>query len=70
MKIAWRQWRLGALVAIFLGLLSAGAGLLGDMSWKSFVAVACTSLLTHFAAFLSQNPVNQISFDTAQIQKP
>jgi hypothetical protein len=60
MTFSWKQWKMGALIAIGLGLLSAGAGLAGNMNWTAFVAVCCVSITTHFAAFLSQHPIESI----------
>ena len=57
----FKKWKLGLILAIGSGLLSAGAGLVGDMGWKSFVAVLCVSLLTNLGNFLKQHPVEDIS---------
>ena len=60
----FKAWKLGACIAIVLSALVAGSGLAAGMSWQSFVAVFCTAALTHFGAFVTQNPVDKIKFDS------
>lgn len=64
----WRKWKLGLLVASLMALFSAGAGLVGDMGWKSFLAVFCVSLVTNWGTFLKAHPVEDIQ-DTGFIEK-
>lgn len=68
MKMNWRKWRAGLLIAFFCSLLSAGAGLADSMSWKSFVAVFCASMLTNLGNYLKTHPIEEIS-DTEVIIK-
>lgn len=56
----WRKWKAGLLVSLLLGVLSAGAGLAADMSWKAFCAVLCASVATHLIAYLKQHPVESV----------
>lgn len=66
-KMNWKQWKLGVLISLILSLLVSGSGLSAGMHWQAFVAVFCTSALTHLGAFLTQHPVDTISFDTTHI---
>lgn len=66
MSFAWRKWKLGLAVSIFLSLLVAGAGVAAGMKWQAFVAVLCTALLTHVGAFLKDHPVDSIAFGEDQ----
>lgn len=59
----WRKWILGCAVSLFLSLVVAGTGYEAGMSWKAFVAVLCTSIATHFGAYLTEHPVEKIEFD-------
>jgi hypothetical protein len=68
-QMNWRAWRLGFLIAVFCGLLTAGAGLAGTMDWKSFIAVLCTSMITNLGNFLKQHPVESISFETSTLKR-
>lgn len=65
----FKRWKLGICVSIALSVLVAGSGLAAGMKWQAFVSVLCTALLTHLGAFLTQNPVEKITFDTATITK-
>jgi len=65
----WRNWKIGALVSLVLSVFVAGAGLTAGMSWRQFLAVFCSAALTHFGAFIYQNPPEKISFDTTQTTK-
>lgn len=67
--MTWKKWRIGFFIAILFGLLNAGAGLLGDMGWKSFVAVLCASLLTNLSSYLMKHPVESVS-DEPPIRPP
>jgi hypothetical protein len=60
-----KRWKIGIAIAIGCGLLNAGAGLLGDMSWQSFVAVLCSALLTNLMNWLAKHPIESIVEDTA-----
>lgn len=62
MNFAWRKWKLGVAVSVFLSLLVAGSGLSAGMQWRAFVAVLCTAMLTHLGTFLKDHPVDAISF--------
>lgn len=65
----WRNWKVGCVASILMSLFVAGSGLTGNMGWRSFIAVFCTAAVTHFGAFIYQNPADKISFDTSQITK-
>ncbi len=67
--MSWRRWRLGAAVSIFLSLCVAGAGLVGGMGWRAFLAVLGAALVTHFGAFLKDHPVDAVTFDNDRITK-
>jgi hypothetical protein len=56
----WKKWRIGFWIAVLLGTLSAGAGLAAGMKWQAFVAVLCTSLLTHIGAYLMKSPLDDV----------
>lgn len=60
----WKKWKIGLVVAVILGLLSAGAGLAAGMHWQAFIAVLCTSLTTHLLAFLKEHPVESVKEET------
>lgn len=64
MRISWRQWKLGFFVALLLSLFVALAGLTAGMHWQAFLAVFGAAGVTHFGAFLTQHPPEQVSFDT------
>lgn len=63
-----RKWTIGLIIAAVFGLLNAGIGLVGDMGWKSFIAVLCTSLATNLSAYLMKHPVESIE-DTDFIER-
>jgi len=58
--MAWRKWKIGLVIAVFFGLLTAGSGLAGSMNWKSFVAVLCTALLTNLGSYLKTHSVDDL----------
>lgn len=70
MSMTWKKWRVGLWLAILLGFLSAGAGLLAGMAWQAFVAVLCTSLLTHITAYLMKSPIEQVDDGPADPEPP
>jgi flagellar motor component MotA len=55
-----KKWKIGLIVAVVFGLLTAGSGLVAGMQWQAFVAVLCTSLVTQLAAYLMKHPVEEI----------
>lgn len=63
-SFSWRKWRLGLVVAIACGLLSAGAGVMAGMKWQAFIAVLSTSLLTHLVTYLKDHPIENIEDTT------
>ncbi len=63
-----RKWIIGFVIAVVFGFLSAGAGLVGDMGWKSFIAVLCASLGTNLTAYLMKHPIESIE-DTEFIKR-
>lgn len=63
MNFAWRKWKLGLVISVFLSLIVAGAGLQAGSSWRAFFQIFCAALLTHVLAFLKDHPVDGISFD-------
>lgn len=69
-KITMRKWRLGFAIATLFGFLTAGAGLFGDMGWRSFIAVLCTALLTNLGSYLMKHPVEEITDTTYFQDKP
>lgn len=64
--LTWKKWRVGLLLAIGLGCISAGAGLAAGMQWQAFVAVLCTSLVTHVGAYLAKSPLDQVDDGNAE----
>lgn len=67
-KMNWKKWRVGLCLALFSGLFSAAAGLLADMSWKSFLAVLGASMLTNLTNYLMRHPVEDIDDGSAEKQ--
>jgi len=65
-----KKWIIGAVASLVLSGFVAGSGLAADMTWKAFLAVFCAACLTHFGAWMKQNPPEQITFDTDTITKP
>lgn len=65
-----KKWLLGAIAALFLSLLVAGAGLAAGVTWQAFVAVFCAACVTHFGAWLKEHPIDKIEFDTERFEKP
>ena len=59
-SFSWRKWRVGLCIAIFCGLLNAGAGAMIGMSWQAFVSVLCASLLTNLLTYLKDHPIEAI----------
>jgi hypothetical protein len=59
----WKRWRMGLVFSVVCGLLTAGAGLADQMSWRSFVAVLCASILTNLVGFLKQHPLESVKDD-------
>lgn len=57
----WKKWKIGLVIAVFCGVLNAGASLVDGMHWKAFLAVLCTSLLTNLLTYLKDHPVDAIS---------
>lgn len=68
-RMTWKKWRIGLALACVFGLLNAGAGLLGDMGWKSFIAVLCASLLTNLMSYLTKHPLEDVE-DTVFFNRP
>ncbi len=64
MKISWRQWKLGAVVSLAMSAFVTLAGLSAGMTWRQCAAVFGAAAVTHFGAFLTQHPPEQVSFDT------
>ncbi len=62
--MSWKRWKLGAVVSLVLSLFVAGAALTTGATWMTFVAVFCAAAATHFGAFLQQNPVDKVDFET------
>lgn len=60
-RMTLRKWCFGAIVALFLSLLVAGAGLAAGASWQSFVMTFCVSAVTHFGAWIRQHPPEKIN---------
>ncbi len=67
--MTWKKWKIGLWIAIAFGLFNAGAGLVGDMGWKSFVAVLCASWMSNLGAYLMKHPVEDVQ-DTGFIARP
>ncbi|MDE2098686.1 MAG: hypothetical protein KGL39_15640 [Patescibacteria group bacterium] len=68
--MTWKKWRVGFWLTILLGCLSAGAGVAVGMTWQAFVAVLCTSLLTHIAAYMIKSPIEQVDDNPTQPKTP
>lgn len=66
----WKKWKIGFWIATGCGLLSAGASLVDGMHWKAFVAVLCTSLLTHWLTYLKDHPVDKVQDKPSENDKP
>lgn len=64
----WKRWKIGAVIALVLSAMVAGAGLAEGMTWRQFVAVFCAAAVTHFGAFLKDHPPEQIEFDSKKEQ--
>lgn len=56
----WKKWKIGLVISLALGVLTAGAGLADQMSWKSFVAVLCAAVLSNLFSFLKQHPIESV----------
>jgi len=70
MSMTWKKWRIGFWLALFLGTLSAGAGLCVGMAWQAFVAVLCTSIATHIGAYLMRSPLDAVEDETEPKKYP
>lgn len=66
----WKKWRVGFWLTLFLGALSAGAGLCAGMTWRAFVAVLCTSLLSHVGAYLMKSPLDDVQDGPSSTNNP
>ncbi len=54
----WKAWRVGLLLVALTSLLTAGAGLVDThTSWRGFVAVFCSSMLTSLPLYLYRHPL-------------
>ena len=60
MKTTWKKWRVGLWLAIGVAILSAGAGVASDMSWRQFVALLCSTLLSGVTGYLSKSPLEDV----------
>lgn len=60
--MSWRRWKLGIVVAVVLSACVAGSALEAGTTWRVFVQVFCTALVTHFLSFLKDHPLEQIQF--------
>jgi hypothetical protein len=67
--MSWKLWRLGAMLAIFLSLCVALAGLAAGMKWPAFLAVLGASLVSHFGAYIKDHPVDSVTFETTTTVK-
>lgn len=70
MKISWKRWKLGVIIAVGLSALVATAGLTTGTHWKTWLATFAVALITHFGAFQTQHPLESIELDTATTPKP
>lgn len=66
----WKKWRIGLVVAVACGALTAGAGVSEGMGGRAFVAVLCTSLLTNLLNFLKTHPLDDVDPPTPPPPKP
>jgi hypothetical protein len=69
MKTTCKKWRVGLLLSVMFGFLCAGSGLAAGMKWQAFVAVLCTSLVTHIGAYLTKSPLDQVEDGDAAINQ-
>ena len=60
----WRNWKLGALVAVVMSLLSTGTSLNADTTWQQGIATFCIQCLSIFGAWQVQHPVDKITFES------
>ena len=59
-KTTWKKWRVGLWLAIAIALLSAGAGVAADMTWRQFVALLSSSLLSGLSGYVTKSPIEDI----------
>lgn len=64
MRMSWRQWKLGAVISLAMATFVTLAGLSAGMTWRQCLAVFGAAAVTHFGAFQTQHPPEQVSFDT------
>jgi len=67
--ITWKKWRVGLALAIGISILTAGAGIAADMTWRQFVALLCSCLLSGLVSYLAKSPIESVEDDTPP-QKP
>jgi hypothetical protein len=68
--MAWRKWKLGLVISVLLGLLTAGSGFVdNNMSWESFAAVLCSATLGQLLTFLKTHPYETIQFPEDEDKK-
>ena len=60
MKTTWKKWRVGFWLAVAVALLSAGAGVAAELTWRQFVALLCSSLLAGVSGYLAKSPIDDI----------
>lgn len=65
----WRKWKIGLLVSFLTGLCSGALALAADLGWRAIVFVFVTNIAKDCLLFLKSHPSDQISFDTARLQK-
>jgi len=59
-KTTWKKWRVGLWLAIGIAILTAGAGVASDMSWRQFVALVCSCLLSGIVSYLAKSPLEDV----------
>lgn len=66
-----KRWKIGAIVSIFTGLATAFAVgfVVPTMTLKEGIFVCLASIGKDFLLFQKQHPVEDISFDTAEVKK-
>lgn len=59
-KLTWHKWRVGLWLALGIAVLSTGAGVAADMTWRQFVALLCSNLLAGATAYLAKSPLENV----------
>lgn len=65
----WKQWKVGLLIAIGMGIFQTMAGFAMGILWKQLLGMLIINIGANGVLYLKQHPEDSINFDTTIITK-